>query len=421
MLLRSMMRDFNSSVFRGPDNEGGSDAGNDTVPADNGTGDDTGVDSGTGDGGEEAPKEPLTVREQIKKSIAETSGEPAPKAKRGKSGRYQAGGEPKDGDEPPAVGEGDEPPAPPVEEVPLPDGFPKELKTEWDKAPAAIKTAMIKRVQDMTAGVEQLKQRYSLIDKAIEPHTDALRQMNATPADAVDRMFLWFKALAGSPEHSFPALAKSMGIDWAKLAPGATAPVPGTVDPAGAQPGGAPEIPEPIRQYVGQLEGHVRQLTEYVQQIGGRFGNVEQNINTQNEARTRENLALWSSGKEFFEEVRADMAKLIETGVIPLKADGQVDLDTAYERAIYFNPDVRVKVLAKQQQADTQVQQQSKEAATTAQTTQAAKARKAAGGSLPATTTPGTPGANGSGKGKPGQKLSVRDSLKASIAQLRDQ
>ena len=111
------------------------------------------------------------------------------------------------------------------------------------------------------------------------------------------------------------------------------------------------------------------------------------------------------------------MAKLIETGVVPLK-DGQVDLDTAYERAIYFNPEVRAKVLAEQQQANQAAQQVSKDAATAAQQTQVSRARKASV-SLPASTTPGA--ANGAVKPKPGQKLSVRDSLKQAVSQLREQ
>src|SRR6202035_2431851 len=108
--------------------------------------------------------------------------------------------------------------------------------------------------------------------------------------------------------------------------------------------GTAPEIPEPVRQYVGSLETQVRQLSDVVQQIYGRFGSVEQNLNSQNMARIQENLYIWARDKPHFNDVRMDMAKLIETGVIPLK-DGQVDLDTAYERAIYFNPEVRAKVL----------------------------------------------------------------------------
>ena len=411
-MLRSFTGDLVASVFRGPDMEGGTDVEN--VVNDGGTTGDIGGDADGGDTGGEAGEAdaPLSVRDQIKKSMAEVN-EPAAKPKpKDKSGRF--GDKPAKGQEAAPVQAA--PAAAPAVEPPA--SLPKELKAEWDKAPPAIQQAFLKREADMAKGVEELKNRYSLIDQAIAPHNDALRQMNATPADAVNRMFLWFKALAGSPAQAFPQLAQSMGIDWKRLT--GTQAQANPADQAAAQgaaSGGAPEIPEQVKAYVGNLENQLQQLSAYVQQIGGRFGSVEQNIQTQNMARTQENLNLWSNGKPYFNEVRQDMAKLIETGVVPLK-DGQVDLDTAYERAIYFNPEVRAKVLAEQQQANQQVQQESKAAATTAQQAQVTKARKASV-SLPASTTPGS--LNGAAKTKPGQRMSVRDSLKAAVSSLRDQ
>lgn len=420
MFLRSLNRHLNSTVFYGPPDEGsgGADVGDDTVLDVGGGSPDGGDDAGDSDSSGE-PQERLTVREQIKKSIAETSEPPAAKPKRdAKSGRF-GDRQPKGADADAAPAEA-EPAAPTAPAIEAPASLSPEAKAAWDKAPPEIQAAFVKREQDMAQGVEQLKQRYTLIDQAIAPHQDALRQMNATPADAVNRMFLWFKALAGRPADAFPALAQSMGIDWNQLSGAKAGEAPAAVPAADGT--GAPEIPEPVKAYVGQLEGQLRQLTEYVQQIGGRFGDVEQTISSQNDARTRENLALWSDGKEYFEEVRQDMAKLIETGMVPLKADGQVDLDTAYERAIHFNPTVRAKVLAAQQQANQEVQQKTEQAATTANQSQVNKARKAAGGSLSASTTPGASAVPvGTAKKKPGQKMSVRESLKAAVAELRDQ
>jgi len=414
MLLRSF-KHFNDTVFRGPDMEGGDAGGASETDLDTG-GSDVGsndTDGGGDGGGESHESQPLTVREQLKKAIAETS-EPQPKKEKRdpKTGRF--GDRQPKGQE--AAPQEDKTPAQTTVTEP-PASLPKELKADWDKAPPAIQQAFLKREADMAKGVEELKSRYNLIDQAIAPHTDALRQMNATPGEAVNRMFLWFKALANSPAQAFPELARSMGVDWAKVVPqqaraAPAAPVAGT-----EATGAAPEIPEPVKQYVGTLEKQIQDLTQVVQQVYGGFNGIQQNMNSQNEARTRENLSIWAKDKPYFDDVRVDMAQLIEKQIIPLKPDGQVDLDTAYERAIYFNPTVRAKVLAEQQQANQQVQQQTKEAATTAQTAQVTKARKAAV-SLPV----GGPGAQApAAKKKPGEKLSVRDSLKAAMAELRDQ
>jgi hypothetical protein len=417
-MLRTFTRYLNETVFRGPDNEGG--AGENDL--DVGGSDIGGSGDVTGDA-DISEAEPLTVREQIKRSIEETSEPEKPKkAAKDKTGRFgdrnrEAAPAGKDG--------APVPEAPPVPAIAAPDSLPKEVKAEWDKTPPAIQQAFVKREQDMAKGVEELKSRYNLIDQAIAPHNDALRQMNATPADAVNRMFLWFKALAGSPAVAFPELAKNMGIDWNRMIAATTRPQgqPGqqgqpqpTVDSNGNPV--APEIPEPVKQYVGKLETQLGQLVQYVQQLGGQINPLQQEMNNQNQARINENLNIWSKDKPYFQEVRQAMGRLIETGVVPLK-DGQVDLDTAYERAIYFIPEVRAKVLAEQQQANNQVQQDTNAAATTARQAQADKSRKAAV-SLPARA-PGNGQPIAAARKKPGEKLSVRDSLKASIEQLRDQ
>lgn len=424
MFMRSLARHLNSTVFRGPDTEVGSDAstgGTGDTDLDVVGGDDAGsdqVDDDSSVAGNE-PDRPLTVREQLKKSIAEVNEDEANKNKREskKAPRKAAATE-----KAPAAAEAD-PAAAPVAEIAAPESLSKEAKEAWKDAPLAVKQAFVKREQDMQRGVDELKQRYALIDQAIAPHTDALRQMNATPQEAVDRMFLWFKALAGSPTEAFPQLAKSMGIDWQKLV-GGQQPQPQQQSQVNADgTPAAPEIPEPVKNYVGQLEEHIRNLTQQVQQnfqqLGGRVESFEQTQQRENMQRTTENLMMWAKDKPHFEEVRQEMASLIQSGMIPLK-DGQVDLDTAYERAIHFKPEVRAKVLAAQQQANQQVQSDAAKAATTAVQNKTNQARKAAS-SLPATNPPGSNQAQGGLKKKPGQKLSVRESLKAAMADLRDQ
>jgi hypothetical protein len=314
------------------------------------------------------------------------------------------------------------PVTPAAEAIPAPARLSNDAKQAWGQTPPAIQQAFIKAEQDMQRGVDELKGKYASIDKAIEPHQDALRQMNATAGDAVDRMFLWFKALAGSPVQSFPGLAESMGLDWEKVV--------AAVQQSRQQPGqqtaqgqprsqqGAPEVPEGVRNYIGNLEQQIHRMNNQLNEVRGGFNTMQQDVQAQNEAKARDNLSIWSKDKEFFEDVRQDMAQMLQTGMVPLK-NGQVDLDTAYERAIYFNPDVRAKVLAKQQQANQAAQQEAADAATTAKANQAQRARKASV-SLPVGNAPGTDN-RAAGKAQKKGASSVRDSLRAAIAELRDQ
>jgi hypothetical protein len=403
-MLRSFNGDLMNTVFRGPDDEGGSDGGN----FESGTVSnlDSGLDDGAadpGDGGDQ-PQEPqkLSVRDEIKKNIREANEEASRKQPKSVKTQRQAA---------PTAPATAAAPATPVSTTPAPASLSQEAKAEWDKAPKAIQDAFIKREQDMANGVAELKQRYDLIDQAIMPHQDALRQMNATPGEAVNRLFLWFKALAASPVQALPQLVQSMGYDWGKVVAAVSGQQPGQQP---QQQQGAQQIPP----YVTQLEQKIARLEGNLGQFGNQFQTVQQEMNAQNEAKTRENLTFWSKDKEFFEDVRQDMAKIIQSNLIPLKS-GQVDLDTVYERAIHWNPDVRAKVLAKQQQANQQVQQQATDAATTARQGQAIRARKAAI-SLPSNGTPGAANSQMANR-KPGKGLSVRESLKASISELRDQ
>lgn len=414
------MRLFDDKFYMSPDVEGAGGDVDETVEALETTEDVGGDDGGTELVEGEEPAKPLSVREEIIKAAREASADadkkspkkPAPKSSK-----------PSDTGAKPATAT----PAPdgsaqPTDASPPPESLSKEAKAAWAQTPPVMQQAFLKREQDMAQGVSDLKKRYEQIDSAIAPHNDALRQMNATPAEAVNRMFLWFKALAGKPADSFPALAQSMGLKWedvVKATTGGTA-APVAASGEAAPAGTAPAVPDEIRTYVSGLEAKVSELANIVQQVTGSVGTFQQNLNADNERKTRENLSVWSGGKEFFEEVRQDMAALIQSGMIPLKADGTVDLDTAYERAIYYNPAVRAKVLAKQQQADTTVQEQTTQAATTARQAQVQKARKAAV-SLPTTNAPGT---NNGGvrtqQRKPGQKRSVRESLLDAIQEARD-
>lgn len=424
MLLRSIGRHFNDTVFRGPDDEGGTGASDDTVNDVGGADSDGGGSDDGGDSVEASSQEPLTVREQIKRSMEEVANEQSGNTtKDPKTGRFQKRGKAQEAAPPAPAAQQQQ--TPPADDIPAPASLAPEAKAAWANAPKEIKEAFVKREADMQKGVDELKQRYALIDQAIAPHTDALRQMNATPQEAVNRMFMWFKALGGTPNEAFPALAQSMGLDWNKVVaattgqqqPSAQQAQQGQPDPA-AQPD---EIPEAVKNYIGKLEQQLQNLGGMVQQVGGRFQTLEEAAQAQNLARTTENLNQWAKDKPHYESVRVDMAQLLQSGMIPLLPNGQVDLDTAYERAIYFNPEVRAKVLAEQQQATEKAQQDAEQAATAANQQQVEKARKASV-SISSRNPPGAgnaaPGAN---KGKPARGLSVRESLKAAVAELRDQ
>ncbi len=285
-----------------------------------------------------------------------------------------------------------------------PVGWPKEAKAEWANLSPAVQAAVAKREQDTQKGVDELKARYADIDKSLAPHLEAIRRHGHSPAQAVSQLFSWFEALAQNPDAAFPALAKSFNYDPAKLAGTTTAPAaaPPVTNGAGTQTQEqAPAATDvPISP---QMQAMLDQITQKVTGLETTFAQ-------QSEAKTQEVLNLWSKDKEFFSEVRGSMAQLIASGAVPLK-DGRVDLDGAYDAAIWMHPEVRTKLMAKtqaEQEAKLEAQLEKKQRA---QQEAANKARRAAVSLAPAA--PGTAGKPAQPKAK-----SVRESLKEAIEEV---
>ena len=135
------------------------------------------------------------------------------------------------------------------------------------------------------------------------------------------------------------------------------------------------------------------------------------------EAKTQEILHNWSQGKPHFESVRGLMAQLIQSGAVPLK-NGNVDLDGAYDMALYANPEVRNQVLAAQQAESAKQAKVKADAERKVQQDQANKARRVAVGvsSSSPGAAPGTIAGRPVGKGR----KSVRESILEAREALND-
>ena len=292
-----------------------------------------------------------------------------------------------------------------------PEAFSKEAKAEWAKVPPTVQAAILKRETDTTKGVEELKNKYKDIDTALSPHMEAIRKHGHTQGQAISQLFGWFQALAGNPDVAFPALAKSFNYDLAKFAPkpAATPDPAATAAAAGTQPAGT--VSPEVQKYIDAVKAEVEQLKQaFGQELTGLKGTFQQ----QNEAKTNEILMSWAKDKPHFEAVRALMAQLIQSGAVPLK-EGQVDLDGAYDRAIWANPEVRTLIQAEQLAAAEKERKAKADAALKKQQEEVTKARKA--GVSVGGTAPGEGGIT-TATGKRGKGHSVRESSMAAREEL---
>jgi hypothetical protein len=372
-----------------------------------------------------------SIREELQANFDAAREPEKPAVERGEKGRFKKRGEGEAGAEPgaepgaaAAAGEAAPeaqpgeaaitPEAPPATGAPAaPAGWSKEAKAAWGELPEPVRAAVAKREADVQKGVDQLKAGYADIDRAIAPHDAAIRQHGHTRAQAIDQLFGWFRALASNPTQAFPALAKSFNLDLAQFgasAAPAVAPAAGA-NGAAAPAAGQPEAASPaMQQYIDGINAQMRAMQQQVEQ---RFGTLEQTFAQQNEAKTHEVLAAWAKDKPHFEEVRQTMSRLIASGEVPLK-EGRVDLDGAYETAIWAVPGVREKVLADQAKAAEAKRLADAKARQAAVQAEADKARKAG-----VSVTGGAPGAAGPAVAQPkGKGKSVRESLMEARAEV---
>lgn len=258
-----------------------------------------------------------------------------------------------------------------------PTAWSKEAKAVWDQLPEPAKAAILKREQDSGKGVEALKSRYKDVDDVRAKVEPRLNQLRMPFKDFVEGSAGWFMALTG-PQRVQAAqhLLRNLGIDPASVA---------GMQPQQHQQNAAPQGFDPRIQHLAQ------RLDSFEQQQAAQLMSVAQ-----------QTVEQWAKDKPFFTSVKAEMARLMQSGEVPLLPNGHADLDTAYNRAI----EPIMAQFAQQQQT----QEQERRAA-------AERARKASA-SLRTGTAPGASyqlnGANKKTKGK-----SVRESLYDSIAEHR--
>lgn len=320
-------------------------------------------------------------------------------------------------DQEPIEGELEEPEAAPDPNDVAPKAFSKEAQAEWANTPPNVRAAILKRETDIARGVLELKQKYSDVEQAIAPRVDMIRAHGHTPAQAINQLFSWFEALSadvqrvrsGQPPVAWNALLNSFGLTPAIFGQAQPAQKPAAEAPTEADQG---EIPPALQTYIQQLE---QKLDGFQRGVYGQYQELASNYQADSQRRTQEVLDHWSKDKPHFEEVRSLMAYLIGSGAVQPLPNGAADLDTAYDMALYANPQVRAQVLAEQRKAAAEERKRKIEAERKAQQEQADKARRA-GGSLSSS----APGAEIPGQSKKSGVKSVRDSLKEAIQEVTE-
>lgn len=284
-----------------------------------------------------------------------------------------------------------------------PTSFDEAAKKEWNKVPKAVVQAIAKRELEISNGFTQIAShvaRVKELDKALAPYQQAIKSFGAPEAQVIGTLFQWMEALA-DPNKSLNGLrqlARNFNIDVSKLAPNTQ------------------ETTEEDTQTTQQFD-----ITSHpaFQELQGQLGNLTKAQETEKYEASKRIVDSWAADKTYFEKVRPHMFALLQSNTIPLKANGDYDLDAAYQAAVYANPETRELQIAENKAADAAKAKADAENLAKARQAKADKARKA-GSSLKTAAPTGNP-PNSANKSLNGNKpVSARDSIRAAMAELAE-
>lgn len=237
-----------------------------------------------------------------------------------------------------------------------PKSWKKDLHTHYATLPPDVQRYVHEREQQALQGVMQYKQQVDAYNGIFEPYKAIMQQAGIEPTTLVKNLAANHHVLAtGTPEQKAQVastLLREYGIDPRSLIFGQ--------QPQGQQqpaPAALPPDYEHLRTSVSHLE---RTIME------GKRQEIQKQVDA------------FAAANPHYAEVESDIAELIGSGAAQ-------DLQTAYDIAIYRNPEIRQKVLddllAKSTQQARQVSA-SKQSATRLNLTPGATAGKPVVGSI---------------------------------------
>lgn len=196
-------------------------------------------------------------------------------------------------------------------------GFKKEELEKLETLPDDIKAALVERDARYHNGLRQLKERAQIADtfaEALSPHAEYLTALQVSPQDFIPSLVNAEKTLRlGSIEQKVNIVQRLLN-DY-------QIPVEAVTN-------------TPFDPRLAQLQQEIEYRDRYI-------NNVQRASQSSEQQQLQEGIAQWAQDKEYFEEVRPDMAFLLESG----KA---ADLDSAYRMALRLNDSVYEKTQAAQ-------------------------------------------------------------------------
>ena len=273
-----------------------------------------------------------------------------------------------------------------LEALPAPNHWPKDFAAKFEELEPPAQHLFMQRYKDLegdytkkTQAIAKYKKRQDAFDEIMAPFKSQFERAGMDDVGAVRQLLAAHDYLRKDPANAINWLASQYGVDIGAI---------------GNDPAFEDEFADP---QVKQLQQQVAQLTGFIQNQQTQQQSYEQ-ASTQSfiDQFAAETDASGNPAHPHFETVRSVMGSLISSG-------NATDLKSAYEAAVYANPELRQaeleRVAARQSQA--KVKTEAVQKAKKAQQSKVRGSATPAAQALPA-------------------NASIRDTINASILQLEN-
>lgn len=212
-------------------------------------------------------------------------------------------------------------PGQPTQAAGPPPDWSDESKAAFSQLPATVQADIAKWTREKDTNFQQMSAQraaWSEVDAVMAPRRQAFGSNGfRSDAQVINHLLSYADAMDRNPAATLKTLAESYGLDLSAVVGRPAAQEEEFV---------APEVAELRRQNAA--------LMQRVQSIEGTFAR-------QSQESVQAEISRFAADKPHFDRVRPVMGALLSSGVAK-------DLDDAYQRAVYADPEARAALLAEQ-------------------------------------------------------------------------
>lgn len=195
-------------------------------------------------------------------------------------------------------------------------GLTKEAQTLWNSAPEALRNDVMRRVDELTKGMEQHKAAFEPIRKFDDMAKQSGRTLDAVLTDYVGIENM----ITQNPVQGFLQICRNLNLNPLAVGQALAGLTPQQMAQPQQQPQSSPEFVELKKQFA-TLQDQIGQQT--IQQSISQFAS--------------ETDASGEPKHPYFDDLRPSMAKMLETGFAESIPD-------AYEKAVRLNPEIADRI-----------------------------------------------------------------------------